>query len=127
VLGTSTRSRSRPEIFSGSRPRMDRDPKKISDRTKTTGLKFFGSRSTVQLGPDRKYRKYSEIIPEFIYTQNLKFYLNNFTELRNEFFSLRYLRLNHRSITVFLLISKYLGYYIAFIKLYILVNFLNNI
>jgi hypothetical protein len=40
---------------------------------------------------------------KLIYVQNLKFYLNNFTELRNEFFSLRYLRLNHRSITVFLL------------------------
>jgi hypothetical protein len=31
-----------------------------------------------------------------ICTQNLKFYLNNFTELINDFFSLRYLRLNHR-------------------------------
>ena len=26
---------------------------------------------------------------ELIYTQNLKFYLNNFTELRYDFFSLR--------------------------------------
>ena len=43
---------------------------------------------------------------KLIYTQNLKFYLNNITELRNDFFSLRYLRLNHRSITVFLLRNK---------------------
>jgi hypothetical protein len=40
---------------------------------------------------------------KLIYTQNLKFYLKFFTELRNDFYSLRYLRLNHRSITVFLL------------------------
>jgi hypothetical protein len=40
---------------------------------------------------------------KLIYTQNLKFYLNNFTELRNDFFYLRYLRLNRRSITIFLL------------------------
>jgi hypothetical protein len=41
---------------------------------------------------------------KLINIQNFKkFYLNTFTELRNEFFSLRYLRLNHRSITVFLL------------------------
>jgi hypothetical protein len=40
---------------------------------------------------------------KLIYIQNLKLYLNNFTELRNKFFSLRYSRLNHRSITVFLL------------------------
>jgi hypothetical protein len=40
-------------------------------------------------------------VDKLIYIQNLKFYLNNFTELRNKFFSLRYLRLNHRSIPVF--------------------------
>jgi hypothetical protein len=51
---------------------------------------------------------------KLIYTQYLKFNLNNFTELRNDFFSLRYLRLNHMSITIFLLkkahglISEYL-------------------
>jgi hypothetical protein len=40
---------------------------------------------------------------KLIYTQNLKFYLKIFTELRNKFFSLRYLILDHLSITVFLL------------------------
>jgi hypothetical protein len=47
---------------------------------------------------------------KIIYTQNLKFFLNNFTELRYDFYSLRYLRLNHRSITVFLL-NKPIGLY----------------
>jgi hypothetical protein len=50
-------------------------------------------------------------IDKLIYTQNLKFYLNNFTELINDFFSLRYLRLNHRSITVFLLNKPIWGYF----------------
>jgi hypothetical protein len=50
---------------------------------------------------------------KLIYIQNLKFYLNNFTELRNEFFSLKYLRLNHRSITIFLL-NKHMGLFLKF-------------
>jgi hypothetical protein len=40
---------------------------------------------------------------KMVFYEYLKFYLNNFTELRNEFFSLKYLKLNHRSVTVFLL------------------------
>jgi hypothetical protein len=50
---------------------------------------------------------------KLIYPQILKFYLNNFTESRNDFFSLRYLRLNHRSITGFLL-NKPMGLFLKF-------------
>jgi hypothetical protein len=52
---------------------------------------------------------------KLIYIQNLKLYLNNFTELINDFFSLRYLRLNHRSIPVFHL-NKPMGLFLKFQK-----------
>jgi hypothetical protein len=50
---------------------------------------------------------------KLIYTQKLKFFLKFFTELRNSFFSLRYLSLDHRSITVFLL-NKPMGLFLKF-------------
>jgi hypothetical protein len=64
VLGTSTRSRSRPKLFSGSRPSMGRDPKKISDREPNTvanqavypgkfSEKFLGRDPKNFLGRDR--------------------------------------------------------------------------